>query len=219
MLVYTDEQTHGRGQRGSFWHSEPSKNLIFSVFVKLNQFNVERQFELNQAVSLSLISILKKYLSDIQIKWPNDIMSDNYKIGGILIENTVRNVTIKHSIIGIGLNINQTNFPSHIPNASSLKKLLGKDFNLEKLLQDIHSSLKDYILLLENNPKNFFQQEYLENLYLWRKISWFQDNSQQKFKGKIVGISTEGKLQIELKYKELKEFGFKEVEFLTSLNH
>ena len=213
-IVLTDEQTQGRGQRGNLWHSEKGKNLIFSMFVKMNKFNIDRQFEFNQVISLAIVNVLKKNHPSIQIKWPNDIMADSHKIGGILIENTVSNSTLKHSIIGIGLNCNQIKFPASIPNASSLKNLLRKDINLDELFIKISNSIKNHITILENNSTEFFKQEYLENLFLWQKSAWYQDPNQNKFKGKIVGISTEGKLQIKLDSKKIKEFDFKEIKFL-----
>jgi BirA family biotin operon repressor/biotin-[acetyl-CoA-carboxylase] ligase len=215
-IVTTNKQTDGRGQRGNSWYSQPDKNLIFSMFVDLQEFSIDRQFELNQAISLAIVKVFKNYYPSSQIKWPNDIMADNYKIGGILIENTVSRSIIKHSIVGIGLNINQTEFPTIIPNASSLKNLINKDIELEELLQKIVGSIKDYIISLEAKPRDFLKEEYLENLYLWNNVAWYKDTMQNKFKGKIVGISTEGKLQIELSSKEIKEFNFKEVEFLLS---
>ncbi len=213
-IVLTDEQTQGRGQRGNSWHSERDKNLIFSIFIKINQFRIDRQFELNQAISLAIITVLKNYHPSIQIKWPNDIMADNYKIGGILIENTVSNTILKHSIVGIGLNCNQTKFPATIPNVSSLKIILGKDIDLDELFLKISNSIKNHITTLENNSRDFFKQEYLENLFLWQKLAWYQDIDQNKFEGKIVGISTEGKLQIELTSKKIREFNLKEIKFL-----
>ena len=213
-IALADKQTQGRGQRGNSWHSEKGKNLIFSIFIKINQFNIDRQFEFNQAISLAIVSVLKNYHHSIQIKWPNDIMADDHKIGGILIENTVSNSTLKHSIVGIGLNCNQTKFPAIIPNASSLKNLLNKDIDLEELFLEISKSIKKHITILEKNSRGYFKQEYLENLFLWQKLAWYQDPNQNKFKGKIVGISAEGKLQIELNSKEIKEFDFKEIKFL-----
>jgi len=214
LVITTKEQTQGRGQRGHLWHSEANKNLIFSILLKINQFNIDRQFELNQAISLGIVVVLKKYIPTVQIKWPNDIMAGDYKIGGILIENTVKSTLIKHSIIGIGLNINQTHFPAHIPNANSLKNIAHKNFDLDILLQEILNSIASFVALFDKNSKKYLQKEYLKNLYLWHKKSYFRDSNQNKFEGVIIGIGTTGKLQIELKSKKIVEFGFKELTFI-----
>jgi len=216
MIIATDEQTHGRGQRGNFWVSESGKNLTFSIFIKLDQFKIDRQFELNQAISLSLLAVLKNYIPSIKIKWPNDIMAEKLKIGGILFENTVSKSIIKNSIIGIGINVNQTKFSKELPNASSLINITDKNFELEVLLKEMQHSIRKHILLLENNPRNFFNQAYLEKLYLWKKNVPYEDMNGKSFEGKIIGISMQGKLQVELnKTKDVKEFDFKEIKFLS----
>ncbi len=214
MLVQTECQTEGRGQRGTKWHSELGKNLLFSMFVQLPSFPIDKQFQLNQAVSLGLLRVLKKHIPCVQIKWPNDILADAKKIAGILIENTVSNNKIKHSIVGIGLNVNQMKFPEEIPNASSLKLLSKRDFDLDALLQEIRISIKEYVLRLENNRYNSITADYLKNLYLYNKASTFKDKENKIFSGKIVGLTLGGRLQIKIQNAELVDFGFKEIEFL-----
>ncbi len=213
MVVVTESQTLGRGQMGTKWISESGKNLTFSIFIKLNHLDVNRQFALNQAVSLGLLHVLKKYLPNVQIKWPNDILADTKKIVGILIENTVSKNSIKHSIVGIGLNVNQTKFPKEIPNASSLKSILDKNFNLDILLQDIITSIKQYILLIEKQPNKLLQEQYLQNLYLYQQEANYKNDKNEVFVGKITGITDEGRLQVQTKNKNIVDFGFKEIEF------
>lgn len=214
VVVTTEEQTEGRGQRGNIWYTESSKNLIFSVLIKINKFSIDRQFELNQAISLGIVTILKNYAPQIKIKWPNDIMADKSKIGGILIENTVSSSTIKYSIVGVGLNINQTHFPAELPNASSLKNILKKDFVLDDLLQEILLSIKEFVALLDQNSTDFLQKEYVKNLYFWQQKSLFQDTNQRKFEGKIIGVSNTGKLQVKRNSEVIQEFGFQEIKFI-----
>ena len=96
---------------GSEWVSEDNKNLTFSVFKRFERFSIDNQFCISMIVSLSIYEVLSALrLSNINIKWPNDILSCDKKIGGVLIENKLKDKQIESSIIGIGLNVNQTNF-------------------------------------------------------------------------------------------------------------
>ena len=214
MLVVSDMQTKGRGQMGNHWLSESGKNLTFSMFIELNKLSIDRQFQLNQAVSLGLLFALKKYLPKVQIKWPNDIMADTKKIAGMLIENTVSSSIIKHSVIGIGLNVNQTEFPKELTQAISLKIALNRDFDLDSLLIEISHSIIRQILLLDELSVDKLHKMYLENLYLLEKEAQFLDGNKKKFTGKIVGLSLEGNLLVRLKNAKIKKFGFKEIEFV-----
>ena len=214
MVIIANEQTEARGQRGSKWLSEKGKNLTFSMYVGLEQFPLSNHFELNQAVSIGLLTALKKYLPNLKIKWPNDILSDSKKIAGILIENTVSKNTIKHSIVGIGLNVNQTKFPAAIPNASSLKILLDKTLDLDVLLQEIIDSIKKQLALLENNKGNILESNYLKNMYLYNQRATFRDKENNEFVGKIIGLIPSGRLQIEMQNAEILDFGYKEISFI-----
>lgn len=214
MVIVANEQTEARGQRGTKWLSEKGKNLTFSMFVQLNQFPLSNHFELNQAVSIGLLTALKKYLPNLRIKWPNDILADSKKIAGILIENTVSKNKIKHSIVGIGLNVNQTKFSEAIPNASSIKILLDKILDLDILLQEIIDSIKKQIALLENNKGNILESNYLKNLYLYKQNTTFRDKNNKEFIGKITGLTPSGRLQIEMQNTEILDFGYKEISFI-----
>ncbi len=132
-IVTAKFQTKGKGQLGTNWQSEDSKNLIFSIYKKDLGIKVKDQFIISIIVSLALIKTLKKNnLPNLRIKWPNDIMSNNKKICGILIENIVKEKHVKHTIIGIGLNVNQTIF-DNLPNASSIKNLTGTTHNKDEI--------------------------------------------------------------------------------------
>ena len=214
MLVVADTQTKGRGQMGTSWVSDLGKNLTFSMFVSLNQLSIERQFKLNQAISLALLFALKKYVPQLQIKWPNDILAGGKKTAGILIENTVSDSLIKHSIVGIGLNVNQTEFPSELTQVTSLKNITDKNFNLDSLLLEIRDSIVQQILLLKNQPSATLEKQYLTNLYLYQMPSVFKTKDNKKFTGTIKGVDTYGRLLIKKETGEVDAFGLKEVVFL-----
>ena len=214
-VVVTDRQLKGRGQQGNGWVSESFKNLVFSVFVTFDNFKVLDNKYLNFAVSLAIFDALKEEnIPAISIKWPNDILSGNKKICGVLIENSLKGTEISSSIIGIGLNVNQTSFPDSLKRASSLKLLSAKDFELDKLLENIVSKLKTKIDILKSKDFKFLEIEYLNVLHKKNIPTMFKNSQDVLFMGIICGISQEGKLQIALEDETIQEFGIKEVSFL-----
>ena len=211
-IVYTDNQLKGRGQHENKWESEPFKNLTFSLFTRFNNLQISHQKYLNFAISLAIFdALLNENLTEISIKWPNDIMSANKKICGILIENTYSGVNIKNCIIGIGLNVNQTDFSSLTSKVTSLKNETKKDYNLESLLKKIVTKIEDKITLLNNKKYNLLEENYLNHLYKKNIPTMFKNNKNVLFIGIIKGVSLEGKLQILLEDDSIKEFGIKEI--------
>src|SRR3970282_291011 len=119
-VVTAENQTKGKGQMGSVWDSEVGKNLTMSVFIKDSLSDVNQIFKLNVGVVLAVVQALETFnIPNLMVKWPNDIMSYNFKIGGILIENSIKSDGTVHSIVGLGINVNQVNF-ENLPKASSL---------------------------------------------------------------------------------------------------
>lgn len=213
-VIVADQQKKGRGQVGTKWTSEAGKNLIFSVFKNLKSLNIEHPFYLSLITSLAIENALKKAnIQHLKIKWPNDILSDNQKICGILIENVFKRNSLKSSIIGIGLNVNQTQF-NDLPNASSLKLKTGINYDLNELLITILNELKTYFKLYENGELFAIKQEYESKLFRNNKPSTFRKTDGTLFSGYIKGISTSGKLNILIEDNINKEFDLKEVELL-----
>ncbi|WP_298765123.1 biotin--[acetyl-CoA-carboxylase] ligase [uncultured Polaribacter sp.] len=214
-VVVTDKQLKGRGQQEAVWFSEPYKNLTFSVLVSFDNLDVAQQKYLNFAVSLAILEVLNlKVLKSLRIKWPNDILSGNQKISGILIENILKGSKIKSSVIGIGLNVNQVDFSIKLKNVSSLKLLTDKTFNLDTLLIELVNSLKLYLNRLETKQFDYLEKEYLNCLYKKNTATMFKDSNSVLFMGLIRGISIDGKLQVELEDETIKEFGIKEITFV-----
>lgn len=214
-VVVTNHQTNGRGQTHTNWFSEPFKNLTFSILINDLSLVIEKAKYISFAASLAVYNTLNRNgVRNLSIKWPNDILSANKKICGILVENTFRKDQIKNSIVGIGLNVNQTQFPEHLKNVSSLQLLVQKEFNLDELLHEIISNLKNNITLLNNKNYEVLEQNYLEVLYKKNTPAMFKDANNQTFLGKIIGISKTGELQIQFENESVKTFGIKEVSFL-----
>ncbi|MEX6626112.1 biotin--[acetyl-CoA-carboxylase] ligase [Tenacibaculum salmonis] len=215
-VVVAKKQTLGRGQMNANWNSEEGKSLTFSVFYKFCNLSITDYKYLNYSVSLSVYEAVNSLkLPRLAIKWPNDILSENKKIAGILIENTLSIKNISSSVIGIGLNVNQNIFSDALPNASSIKNILGKDedIDLDLLLNKVLVSLKEKLERLNKKEYLALEKEYLAVLYKKNVPSMFKTNQNILFMGKIIGVSSIGNLQIELENETLKEFDIKEVSF------
>ncbi len=163
FTIYTDYQTAGRGQQGNSWESEEGANLLFSTLFRLQDIPVQRQFLLSELVPLAIVRVLNKYASQFTVKWPNDIYWNDLKIGGILIEHILQSNCLQRSIVGVGLNVNQTKFQSNAPNPTSLKNILCKDINREVLLQEILDEFKVLRPLL--HEPDSLKQQYMAHLY------------------------------------------------------
>ncbi len=214
-VVSSEFQNSGRGQINTKWESEKGKNLILSVLIKLDNFKVKNQFYLNCAIALGIYQVLDKYeLPQLKLKWPNDIMSVNKKLGGILIENSLMNDRIYQTVVGIGININQKVFPQHLSKAISMKQILKKSMDRSSLLVQIIASLKDQIELLEKDRFEILFENYLDVLFKKNVPSMFENANKQKFLGKILGVSSVGNLIVERENQIIQEFKFKEIKFI-----
>ena len=217
-VVSTLDQRSGRGQRGNNWFSEPSQNLTFSVILKPVFLPINRQFDLNKAISLSVCDFIQTELncnssSKCKIKWPNDIYVNNKKLGGILIENILKGNQIAYSIVGIGLNINQENFHESLPNPTSLKLFTGIQYELQLLLKKLCLYIeKRYLRLKNNNTKNL-NVDYLYLLYRYNLISEYEYNS-NRILAKITDVSDSGKLILKNEEGTLLNCDFKEIRFV-----
>ncbi|MDX1278635.1 biotin--[acetyl-CoA-carboxylase] ligase [Oceanihabitans sediminis] len=213
-VVQTDYQTNGRGQMGTTWTANSGENLMFSVLKDISFLSFHQHFYISIAVSLSLIKTLKQYqIPNLYIKWPNDILSDNKKVCGVLIENSIKQNKFKDSIIGIGLNVNQTDF-KNLPQASSLKLVSGKVFDLEELLLSFIENLKHYFSVLEEGKPEDLKKTYETYMFRKKKPSTFKDAEGNMFTGIIQSVSETGNLQVLLEDAIIKEYGFKEISLL-----
>jgi BirA family biotin operon repressor/biotin-[acetyl-CoA-carboxylase] ligase len=212
-LVTTRLQTAGRGQSGSTWQAEPGLNLTASYILYPSFLSADRQFFLNMAVSLAVRELCEEITGhEIRIKWPNDIYHKNKKLAGILIENTISGSQLASSVVGIGLNINQTTFDPGLPNPTSVKLITGQQTQIEAVIPQLNSYIEKYYLQLRQLHFNFLDKGYMVHLYRYHQTATYSRNG-QTFRGEITGVTKEGKLIIESGGKELR-FGMKEVEYL-----
>ena len=212
--VTAENQTNGKGQMGAKWDSEPGKNLIFSVIVKSGLNKINEIFDLNLAVTISILTTLENNnIPNLSIKWPNDIMSYNKKVAGILIENTIKNNGEIISIIGVGLNVNQKNF-DELPKATSLAVIMKKEIEKELILNQFLECLKlNYDLLLNKSASQLWNS-YNNKLFKKGIPMPFSFPDETKFMGIILGVNSSGKLEVKLENDSIETYGIKEVQLL-----
>jgi BirA family biotin operon repressor/biotin-[acetyl-CoA-carboxylase] ligase len=186
-------QTNGRGQRSSHWQSDNGQNLTFSFALPLSGFDSRAYFSVSRAISLSIVKSINTFLSgDVQIKWPNDILVDQKKISGMLIENKLSNNPV--AICGIGLNINQTEFPN-LPHVTSLKLLTGKEFDKQCVLEELLVNLNHEWDILSKGDFRNQKSRYESELFGLNQVIQFQENG-SKSEGQIVGTTKDGRLLV-----------------------
>jgi BirA family biotin operon repressor/biotin-[acetyl-CoA-carboxylase] ligase len=201
------KQTQGKGQRGRSWVSGIEQNLILSVVWNMKVFNIHRPFELSGLVALACRAFFEKYAVDgVLIKWPNDIYWNDRKAGGILIENIIKSGEWDKAIIGIGMNINQTDFPKMERNVVSLKQITGKEHDPVSLAQELCKEL-DY--WRDIYCKDGFQQlleTYNQFLFAKGKAMKFRKGN-AIIQARIDGVDKNGQLDVTHAYKEKWEHG------------
>ena len=218
------EQTAGRGQRGNTWSAKPGENLTFSIIMKFGEDGFPEvraldQFVISEIAALSIVDTLAEYGIIAKIKWPNDIYVGDSKICGILIENSLRDTALASSIIGIGLNVNQTVFNPSLPNPTSMSMLNpGQSFGLDRLLEDVMAVFGSYCTRYMNITGGYTRLRRLYLAQLWRikeDSSFIDTLTGGTFRGRIKGISEIGHLLVEdIEKGELKEFAFKEIGYV-----
>ena len=207
MVVVADYQTAGKGCGTNSWESERGKNLTFSMLVHPTDIPASQQFRITEVVSVALCEVLEQYIGDVSIKWPNDIYMGDKKICGVLIENRLQGNVIVDSIIGIGLNVNQTEFVSDAPNPVSLRQLLGREIDREALLHDFLETLETV------SSSETTYSAYRNKLFRMGKQAVFSDET-GRFEGTIQDVETDGRLLIKDLSGQARRYAFKEVQFV-----
>jgi BirA family biotin operon repressor/biotin-[acetyl-CoA-carboxylase] ligase len=217
-IVYTDNQTNGKGQRGTLWSSKIGQNLIISVILKPQFLGLDKTFYLSKISALAVYDVLTDILTnsqyDIKIKWPNDILVNQKKIAGILIENNFTTHSIQYSVIGVGLNVNQDEFSDFERLATSIKLLLDKDFDRKRVMDSLCQKMEKWYLKLKEHKFDLVDEAYLNALFGINKTLSFENSNKTIFEGKMIGVSNDGKLRVELPTFEIREFEIKEIKFL-----
>lgn len=209
-VVWTSEQTDGRGYTGNRWISEPDKNIAVSVLIKC-ELKYPELIYFNQWVCNVLYEVLTGYSDNVFVKWPNDIILKNKKVGGVLIETHKANNEL-NIVTGIGLNVNQINFKS-FPNASSLAIQTAREYNLEEILADLLTKMEKTYDLIETKKWNQISEAYNAHLFRRNKISSFKKD-ETVFEGEILEVNEFGQLKVLLNEASIKVFNHKEIELI-----
>ncbi len=210
-------QTAGRGQRGNSWLTHAGENLTFSMVVKFggDQFpmlKANMQFRITVSVTLGVMDYLEGKGIDCRVKWPNDIYVRSRKICGMLIENSLNDNLISYSIVGIGLNVNQKEFPPQLVNPVSLSLLTGKEYDIRLELTVLCECVRRRLIDL-GSPDSF--NEYVGKLF--RRDVFYEYvicSTGVTVKAKIIGVTDYGLLVLETEKGERMEFAFKEISYV-----
>lgn len=213
IVVTTQYQTKGRGQSGA-WVSDQDQNLLFSVKIMPRDIPANQGFILSQANALALRDTITKYLTEVSIKWPNDIYVKGEKISGTLIENTLSGKNIYQCVIGTGININQIIFPQDLASPTTSIRLLTQRFvSVTQVLDDFLKYFQHYYTLVQDREWQTIQQQYHQHLYQRGVAHPYADQDGQ-FIGTIQGVETDGHIIILDNQGRQRRYAFKEVRML-----
>ena len=210
-------QTAGRGQKGNTWESEAGKNLLFSILAHPSGIKVQEQFYISEAIALAvsdsvIAAIDPEFASGVSVKWSNDVYWKDFKMAGILIENTLQGDRILDTVAGVGLDVNQEVFLSDAPNPISLKNITGREFDRDAILSDIVQRFISYMELpADKRPE--VDLLYRERLYRREGYHKFRDEN-GTFEARIEGIRPDGCLMLQTRSGEHRVYEFKQVQFV-----
>ena len=213
-IVVAKTQSKGRGQLGAVWQTTPLQSLALSIFKKFTNLSVAKITNITFAVSIGVHKALKELqISDLHVKWPNDIMSHSKKIAGILIENQLKQSQVVSTVIGIGLNVNQEKFDS-LPQATSMLLVSGTKYNLDEVLFVISKAVLYELQKVESDIDTTLKETYEALLFRKDEVSVFETNHGLRFNGIIKGVCNEGELLIENEDEALVNYKLKEIKLL-----
>lgn len=213
-VVWAREQTAGRGQGNNRWQSEPGRNLTFTIILYPAWLSPENQFLLNKAIALGVLGFVSEYADHASIKWPNDICIGTRKVSGILIENRLRGSWFDSSIVGIGINLNQTGFDPGLPNAISLAQLIHRELDPAEALQGVCKSIDLQWEQLIAGEFARISNNYNTSLLFYNTLALFTKQN-ERFTGTVTGVDDQGRLMIRDTGRRLLRFAHKEVEYVT----
>ncbi len=214
-VVIAGEQTAGKGMGSNGWESEARQNLTFSLALDMNFLSAERQFLLSKAVPLGIIEVLDTLLpaEKLWIKWPNDIIFEEHKLAGILINSTIRSSMMDVSIIGVGLNVNQMRFNNWPTQPISMRQITGKEYDLKALLKQVVENIINKVELLKTDPIAI-EKKYLQRLYRFRTWGNYEVDG-KKTRLFLSNIDPFGRLMTQDETGKEYRFDVKEVRFVV----
>lgn len=214
-VVTTDFQSGGRGQIGRSWYGSSGLNVMCSVVLKPKFLLPRDQFELSIAICCAVQKTIARLSpnEDTAVKWPNDVYIGDNKVAGILIQNTIAGSTISDTIVGIGINVNEEVFPTHIPNPTSLRMVNGTPYSLDVVYANLFRDIEQYYLKLKSGDRDGLRAEYHQHLYRCDQPAEFGLAEGGQLTGIIQHVDEQGKL-VMLVNGEERKYAFREVSFL-----
>ncbi|MBQ0056208.1 MAG: biotin--[acetyl-CoA-carboxylase] ligase [Bacteroidales bacterium] len=218
-VVWTKRQTAGRGQVGNTWEAEPDKNISFSVLLRPSFLHPREQFVISELTALSVCETVALMTpKPVKIKWPNDIYVGDDKLAGILIENSLQGMTICHSVIGVGINVNQERWVGNAPNPTSLKLVLGEELDPEEVLDMVTQRIGMYYRMLEQDKEKAtaeIHNWFCQRLYRSNGFHPYVDaQTGESFEARLQGVDHTGHLHLLPADGGERAYGFKEVRFV-----
>ncbi len=218
-VIWAYEQSAGRGQRGNKWVDEFGNNLTFSIILQPTEVAANEQFVISQITALALRETLSSFGIEAQIKWTNDIYVGDYKVAGVLIENSLQDGVVSRSIIGVGLNVNQLEFNPSLPNPTSMRRCTGLRYDREEVLRRFHERLTQrYADLVADSDSDSAQREisaeYHSALYRLGEEHTYQLASGDHIRATIEGVCSQGELRLRHSGGDVCDYLFREVAFI-----
>ena len=217
VMVTAYSQTAGQGQRGNSWEAEAGKNLTFSILYRPVDLPPMAQFSMSEAVALAVVDFLRRHGIEAKVKWPNDIYVGDRKICGILIRHSVMGARVSYSVIGVGIDVNQTLFVSDAPNPVSMKQITGDTYDLSHLENEVGDIMESSREMIQKEEDRLaFHKEFMDKL--WRgdgRLHPFTDTETgENFMASIEDVAFHGPISLRLADGSLRTYAFKEVSFV-----
>lgn len=217
-VVMAHYQSAGKGMGTNKWESESGKNLLFSILLHPRWLPVNSQYLLSMAEAVAIKDVLSRYVSDITIKWPNDIYWRDKKISGTRIDTNICGGSISDMVIGTGINVNQRTFVSDAPNPVSLWQITNAEHDAETILRQIVDAFGNYCLQLREGDHSAVIRRYHQGLYRREGLFAYRDINGE-FEAAISEVMPNGVLRLLRKDGSMSEYMFKEVEFILPDNN
>ncbi len=215
-LIWAEHQTAGRGQRGHTWTSTEGLNLTFSMVFEPTFLPVGEQFLICEVAALALTDTFAKFGIATRIKWTNDIYVGDRKLVGILIEHGRVCETLLRTVIGIGINVNQTEFDPALPNPISMALAAGRKFDRRCVLETFVACCAARYAQLERGDKTALQEEYGARLYRQGEEHAYRLPDGTLIRATIEGVEPTGELLLRHADGVLRKYLFREVEFVLN---
>ncbi len=213
VVVAAAYQSLGKGRGRNTWESAKNKNLLLSVVLYPEFLEIEQQFFLSKTFALGIADFLEQFVSNVSIKWPNDVYVSGKKICGTLIEQAILGKKIQQSVVGIGININQLRFNKNTALPTSLKKITGIHYQLAECLNLLCTFLNHRYRQLKS--KKFTEIDEAYNCKLYRKDEYAYYKSDKKvFEAAITSVGIDGCIVLKMKNGILSRYSMDELEFI-----